>query len=253
MIRYKSDDGTMVPALLYTPPGAAKDGSNPAVVNYHGGPPGQSRPYFSRNLAFALSKGFVIMYPNVRGSTGYGPAWERMDNLEGRWASLQDCERALDYLIEEGWSSPKKIAVWGASYGGYVADWLATQASEKLACVISEVGVSDVDHTLVTSVNKDFMAGWEKEYGPLGSDLTHKLSPIFYANDVAVPILVTGGFNDPRVPPSDPRRFAYVLSRLGKPVYYFEETEAGHGASVKAQLVRDLATQYTFTMMHVMK
>jgi prolyl oligopeptidase PreP (S9A serine peptidase family) len=86
----------------------------------------------------------------------------------------------------------------------------------------------------------------------VGSELTRKLSPIFFAENVTSPMLVTGGFNDPRVPPSDPRRFAYVLSKLGKPVWYFEETEAGHGASMKAQLIRDLASNYVFTMMHVM-
>ncbi|MCK4301588.1 MAG: S9 family peptidase [candidate division Zixibacteria bacterium] len=252
VIRYRSEDGWEIPALLYTPKGAKKDGSNPAIVNYHGGPPGQSRPYFQRNIAFALSKGFVVMFPNVRGSTGYGPAYERADNLEGRFASLIDCERALDYLIEEGWSSPDKIAVWGASYGGYVVNWLASQAADKLACVVSIVGVSDVDHTNRNS-SQVFAKGWEKEYGPVGSDLTRKLSPIFYADAVTRPILITAGYNDPRVPPSDPRRFAYVLSKLDKPVWYLEEIEAGHGSTFKAQLINDYAGYYVFTMTHLMK
>ncbi len=252
VIRYKSDDGTEIPALLYIPEGAKKDGTNPAIVQYHGGPPGQSRPYFQRNIAFALSKGFIVMFPNVRGSTGYGPAYERADNLEGRWASLIDCERALDYLINEGWSNPDKIAVWGASYGGYVVNWLATQCPEKIACVVSQVGVSDVDHTNRNSFNQDFAKGWEKEYGPVGSDLTHKLSPIFYAEKVTKPMMITAGFYDPRVPPSDPRRFFYVLKQMGKPVWYYEETEAGHGGSNKEQVIRDLTSQYVFTMMHVM-
>jgi dipeptidyl aminopeptidase/acylaminoacyl peptidase len=251
VIHYKSEDGTEIPALIYIPANAKKDGSNPAIVDYHGGPPGQSRPYFQRNMAFALSKGFIYMLPNVRGSTGYGPAYERADNLEGRFKALKDAEGAIDYLIAEGWSKPKKIAIWGASYGGYTVDWLATQCPQKIACVVSQVGVSDIDHTNQHS-SQVFAKGWEKEYGPVGSELTRKLSPIFYAQNISVPILVTGGFNDPRVPPSDPRRFAYVLARLGKPVWYYEETEAGHGASMKAQIVHDLATNYVFTMMHVM-
>jgi len=252
VIRYKSDDGWEIPALLYTPANAKKDGSNPAIVNYHGGPPSQSRPHFQRNVAFALSKGFVMMFPNVRGSTGYGPAYEKADNLEGRFASLIDCERALDYLIDEGWSSPDKIAIWGASYGGYVVNWLATQAPEKSACVVSMVGVSDVDHTNKNS-SQVFARGWEKEYGPVGSELTHKLSPIFFSDNASKPVLITAGYNDPRVPPSDPRRFAYVLSKLNKPVWYYEETEAGHGGSFKAQIIFDYTSYYVFTMMHVMK
>jgi len=252
LIHYKSEDGTEIPALIYVPANAKRDGSNPAIIDYHGGPPSQSRPYFQRNMAFALSKGFVFMRPNVRGSSGYGPAYEKADNMEGRFAALKDAEYAINYLIDEGLSSPDKIAIWGASYGGYTVDWLATQCPEKFACVVSEVGVSDVDHTNRNS-SQVFAKGWEKEYGPVGSDLTRKLSPIFYAENVTKPILVTGGYNDPRVPPSDPRRFACVLSKLGKPVWYYEETEAGHGASMKAQLIRDLATNYVFTMMHVMK
>ncbi|MBD3401661.1 alpha/beta fold hydrolase, partial [candidate division GN15 bacterium] len=190
VIRYPSEEGWDIPALLYTPKDVAKDGTNPAIISYHGGPPSQSRPVFQRNIAFALSQGFVVMFPNVRGSTGYGPAYERADNLEGRWGSLVDCEKAIDYLIDQGYSSPEKIAVWGGSYGGYVVNWLATHASEKIACVVSIVGVSDVDHTNRNS-SQVFAKGWEKEYGPVGSDLTRELSPIFYAEDVAVPMLVT--------------------------------------------------------------
>ncbi|MBD3170729.1 MAG: alpha/beta fold hydrolase, partial [candidate division Zixibacteria bacterium] len=221
VIHYKSDDGWEIPALLYVPKNARKDGSNPAIVSYHGGPPGQSQPYFQRNIAFALSRGFIMLFPNVRGSTGYGPAYEQADNLEGRFASLIDCERALDYLINEGWSRPEKIAIWGGSYGGFVVNWLSAHAPEKFACAVSIVGVSDVDHTNQNS-SQVFAAGWEREMGPIGSDLTHKLSPIFDAENVQKPILVTAGFNDPRVPPSDPRRFAIVLSKLDKPVWYYE-------------------------------
>jgi len=252
LIKYKSEDGTMIPAFIYIPQNAKKDGGNPAIIDYHGGPAGQSRPYFQRNMAFALSKGFIYMLPNVRGSSGYGPAYEQADNLEGRFNALKDDEAAIDYVIDEGWSNPDKIAIWGASYGGYTVDWLATQCSEKVACIVSEVGVSDPDHTIVNS-NPIFIPSWEKEYGPVGSELNRKVAPIFYADNVSKPILVTGGFNDPRVPPSDPRRFAYVLSKLGKQVWYYEETEAGHGASMKAQTIHDLASNYVFTMMHVMK
>jgi len=252
VIRYESEDGTEIPALLYLPANAQKNGNNPAIINYHGGPPGQSRPYFQRNMAFALSRGFVYMLPNVRGSTGYGPKYEQADNLEGRFAALKDAEGAIDYLIKEGYSNPSKIAIWGASYGGYTVDWLATQCPEKIACVVSEVGVSDVDHTNKNS-SQVFSKGWEKEYGPIGSELVYKLSPIFHAENLTKPILVTGGYNDPRVPPSDPRRFAYVLAKLDKPVWYYEETEAGHGSSFKAQLIHDLASNYVFTMMHMMK
>ncbi len=252
VIRYPSTDGVMIPALLYIPEGATRDGSNPCIVDYHGGPPGQSRPYFQRNIAWALSKGICFIYPNVRGSTGYGPAWEKADNLEGRFQALEDAEAALDYIFDEGWSSPEKTAIWGASYGGYTVNYLAVHAPEKFACGVSEVGGADIDwvnqHT-----DQTFAAGWEREMGELGSDLTHSLSPIYQADHVARPILVTAGYNDPRVDPSGPRRFAMVLEGLGKDVWYFEDVEAGHGAALKSSGVRDLSRKYAFTLDYIGK
>ena len=252
VIRYPSKDGTMIPALLYVPKDAKKDGGNPAVVSYHGGPPAQSRPYFQRNIAFALSRGLIMMFPNVRGSSGYGPAWEEADNLEGRFSALEDDVSAIDYLINEKWSNPDKIAIWGASYGGYTVNYLATNYPNKFACVVSEVGVADVDYS-TTHGDVTFSAGWEKEMGPVGSELTHKLSPIFYSENVSRPILVTAGFHDPRVFPGDPRRFGWVLKELGKDVLYFEQTKSGHGGAQKTLLIEDFTRSYVFILEHLIK
>jgi protease II len=251
LVRYRSTDGVEIPALLYVPENAERDGNNPAVVVYHGGPPAQSRPYFQRNVAFALSRGLVMLFPNVRGSTGYGPAYEEADNLEGREQSLEDCFRALDYLVEERWSNPERIAIWGASYGGYVVNYLAVRFPQKFRCGISEVGVSDVDYTN-THADVTFQRGWEKEYGPIGSDLTRRLSPIFYAHSSTRPILVTAGFNDPRVFAGDPRRFGWLLSQLGKEVLYYEQVEAGHGAMLKTQVIEDYTRTYTFILEQIL-
>jgi dienelactone hydrolase len=252
VIRYPSSDGMQIPALLYYPSGSKKDGNNPAIVVYHGGPPSQSQPYFQRNVSFALSRGIVLLFPNVRGSTGYGPAFEEADNLEGREQSLVDCELALDYLVEQGWSTYDRIAIWGASYGGYVVDYLSVMAPEKFACGVSEVGMSDIDHN-DTLVDLTFRKGWERELGPVGSELTHRLSPIFYAEKVKRPLFLTGGFNDPRVPASDARRFSLVLSDLGKEVLYYEEVEAGHGGVTKSQVIEEYARSYVFMLDHIMR
>ncbi|MBD3381719.1 MAG: alpha/beta fold hydrolase [candidate division Zixibacteria bacterium] len=251
VIRYESEDGTMVPSLIYKRKDIEKDGTNPAIISYHGGPPMQSRPWFQRNIAFALSRGFVVMFPNVRGSSGYGPAWEEADNREGRFEALQDAEGAIDYLIDEGYSNPDKIAIWGGSYGGYTVNWLATHASDKIACVVSQIAISDFKHMFEYTGVQSFIKGYELEYGKSGSDLLEQLSPINYADDVDVPILFKTGFNDPRVPPSDSRRFAFVLKKLGKDVWLYEEVESGHGGSSKEQVIFDLTSSYVFTLMHV--
>ncbi len=252
LIHYPSKDGTMIPALLYAPKSAKKDGRNPAVVNYHGGPPSQSRPYFQRNIAFALSRGLVMLFPNVRGSTGYGPAYEEADNLEGRFTALEDAIAAVDYLVNEGWSNTSRIAIWGASYGGYTVNYLGTKWPEKFACIVSEVGVADVDYEL-THGDITFKSGWEKEYGPVGSELSRELSPIFYAEKIARPIFVTAGYHDPRVFSGGPRRFGYVLRELGKDVLYYEDVQSGHGASMKKRLIEDYTRSYVFILDHIVK
>jgi dienelactone hydrolase len=252
VIHYPSTDGTMIPALLYVPEGAERDGTNPCIINYHGGPMAQSRPYFQRNIAFALNRGVVFLFPNVRGSTGYGPAWEQGDDLENRFQALGDAEAAFDYMFDEGWTTPERTAIWGASYGGYTVNYLAVKAPEKFACGISEVGVSDVNWTNTHS-NQIFRETWEREMAPVGSDLSKVLSPIYFAHAVERPLYITAGSNDPRVPASDPRRFAYVLDRLGKDILFYEETKAGHGASTKSMVTHDLARAYTFAFDHILK
>jgi protease II len=251
-IRYPSKDGTMIPALLYSPVDIKMDGNNPAIVEYHGGPPQQWRPYFQRNLAFALAKGIVFLRPNVRGSEGYGPAWEKADNLKGRFAALGDAEAAIDYLVNQGYSGYNRIGIWGASYGGYTVNYLAVNAPDKFACAISQVGIADFDYG-ETHGDLGGQKIWEEEFGKIGSKLVHDLSPIWKANNVQRPILITAGFYDPRVFPGDPRRFGYLLDKLGKEVYYLEDTRSGHSASTKESIINEYSQYYTFFLDHIMK
>ena len=252
VIRYPSKDKTMIPALLYTPVGVMKNGQNPALVDFHGGPPQQWRPYFQRNLAFALAKGMIILRPNVRGSTGYGTAWEKADNLNGRYAALGDAEAALDYLVKEGYSRPEKIGIWGASYGGYTVNWLAVTVPEKFACAISQVGTADYDYSQ-THGDLGGQKIWELEFGKIGSKTVHDLSPVFKAANCTKPIFLTAGFYDPRVFPGDPRRFAYLLDHLGKDVLYLESVESGHGATTKEQIITEYTQYYVYFLDHLMK
>jgi len=252
VVRYPSKDGTMIPALLYAPSDVKRDGNNPAIVQYHGGPPAQWRPYFQRNLAFALSKGIIILRPNVRGSSGYGTAWEKGDNQEKRYDALGDAEAALDYLIKEGYSSPDRIGIQGGSYGGYTVNYLSVTAPEKFACAISEVGVADHDYSQ-THGDVGGQRIWELEFGKIGSELSHDLSPIFKAENVQKPMLLTSGFYDPRVFAGDPRRFGYLLSQLGKDVLYLESVESGHGATTKEQIITNLTRYYVYFMDHIFK
>lgn len=251
-IHYPSKDGTMIPALLYAPKDLKKDGKSPAIVEFHGGPPQQWRAYFQRNLAFALSQGIIFLRPNVRGSEGYGPQWEKADNQAERYKALGDAEAALDYLVKEGYSSYDRIGIWGGSYGGYTVNWLAVNAPNKFACAISQVGTADYDYS-ATHGDLGGQKIWEEEFGKIGSPLVHDLSPVFKAENLQKPIMLTAGFFDPRVFPGDPRRFGYLLAKLGKDVYYLEDTKAGHGATTKDAIINEYSQYYTFFMEHIMK
>ncbi len=251
VVKYRSKDGSLIPALLYLPKDIRKNADNPALVIYHGGPPDQSRPGFQRNVAFALAKGFILMFPNVRGSTGYGAAYERADNLEGRFKALEDAVAALDFLTDEKYSNPSKIGIWGGSYGGYTVNFIAVTAPEKFACAVSEVGVADVDYGN-THGDVTFQQGWELEFGPIGSKLTRDLSPIFKAGAIKRPIFLTAGYNDPRVFAGDPRRFGYLLSKLGKDVIYYESLTSGHWGTSKQQVIEEFTRAYVFFQDHLL-
>ena len=177
---------------------------------------------------------------------------EKADNLKGRFKALEDDEAAIDYLVNEGYSSYDRIGIWGASYGGYTVNWLVVNAPEKFACAISQVGVADQDYQQ-THGEVGGRNIWEQEFGKVGTRLVHDLSPIWKADRVQRPILVTAGFYDPRVFPGDPRRFGYLLDRLGKQVYYLEDTKAGHGATTKEEIIDEYSQYYTFLLDHIMK
>ena len=159
---------------------------------------------------------------------------------------------ALNYLVNEKWSSSDRIAIWGSSHGGYTVNYIAVKYPDEFACAVSNVGVADMDYTN-THGDITFRKGWEIEYGPIGSELTHKLSPIFYSMDLKKPMLITTGSVDPRVVASDPRRFSWVLNQLGKDILYYEEIKAGHGSFTKSQIIDEYTRLYTFMMDHISK
>ncbi|MGH8004104.1 MAG: S9 family peptidase, partial [Limisphaerales bacterium] len=119
LIKYKSHDGLEIPAFFYLPPGAKKDGTLPVVLEVHGGPESQERPWFDKIFQYFLSRGYAILAPNVRGSSGYGKSYMAMDNIRKRPEALKDLVWAVEYLKSSGYVDPQKIAVVGGSYGGY--------------------------------------------------------------------------------------------------------------------------------------
>ena len=233
LVKYTSFDGLEIPSFLWTPPGYKEGTPIPFVVNYHGGPEGQHRPTFSALTQFLLSRGYGVMQPNVRGSTGYGRKFHMMDDYKKRWDSVKDGVEAARWLVKNNYSSPGRIAAYGGSYGGFMA--VATIVDDGA----SKDRVFGASVNVVGIVNmKTFLeqtAGYrrklrEVEYGPLSDpEFLASVSSINRIDDIKVPMMIAHGLNDPRVPVGEAMQLAVGLQQRGfDPELVFCPDE-GHG------------------------
>jgi dipeptidyl aminopeptidase/acylaminoacyl peptidase len=231
-VRVSSFDGELVPAFVYSPPGA---GPFPAVIDVHGGPTAQSRRDFSRFRQYLVSKGFVVLVPNVRGSTGYGKTWTRRDNLDLGGGPLKDVVACKRYLVKEAHVAADKVVVMGGSYGGYMALAAATFTPDEFAANVDYFGVSDLK-----SLVESFPAYWAtaasyiyKKFGdpknPADTAYQHDRSPIFFTDKIKRPLLVVQGDKDARVKADQSERIVAALKKRQVPVHYLVLTGEGHG------------------------
>ncbi len=233
LIKYKSFDGLEVPAFLYLPPGVKKGEPVPFVVNFHGGPEGQHRPGFDRSSQFLLSKGYGVLMPNVRGSTGYGRAYQMMDDYKKRWDSVRDGVEAARWLVKQGYAKAGHIAVYGGSYGGFMSVATAVEdGSSKepvLGAAIDVVGIVNMK-TFLEQTSGYRRKLREAEYGPLSDpEFLASVSSINRVNDIKVPMMIAHGLNDPRVPVGEAMQLAIALKKRGMDPVEFYAPDEGHG------------------------
>lgn len=229
LIRYKSFDGLEVPAFLYLPPGYTKGTKIPFIVSYHGGPEGQYRPNFNYLNAYFLSRGFGILAPNVRGSSGYGKKFLEMDNYKNRMGSVKDGIEAARWLVKEGYSTPKQIAAYGGSYGGFMVMATITEAPDAFGAACNIVGICNMQTFLERT--KDYRRKLrEVEYGPLtDGEFLKSISPIYKVDLIRCPLMIAHGANDPRVPLHEAEQLHAKMKELGKPVEMLVFPDEGHG------------------------
>ncbi len=220
LVKYKSFDGVEIPAFVFMPPGAKKGEPIPFVVNYHGGPEGQHRPLFSATTQYLVARGYGIIQPNVRGSTGYGRSFQMMDDYKKRWDSVKDGVQAARWLVNEKYATPGKIATFGGSYGGFmsVACLVEDQQSGNpvFGAGVDIVGIVNMQTFLERT------AGYrrklrEVEYGPLTDpEFLATVSPLKQVDKIKVPMFIAHGFNDPRVPIDEAVQLAMALRERAK-------------------------------------
>jgi dipeptidyl aminopeptidase/acylaminoacyl peptidase len=230
-VRVKSFDGLEVPAFLYAPKG---HGPFPAVIDVHGGPTMQARRGFDNRTQYLVSKGYVVLVPNVRGSTGYGKTYTRGDDKDFGGAPLKDIVACKQWLIDHAHVDGGKVAIMGASYGGYMTLAAATFFPKEFAAHVDISGFSDLK-TLVES----FPAYWaadadrrHQKYGnpndPKDAQYQHDRSPIHFIDKIERPLLVVQGANDPRVRKDQSDRLVEALKQRGVAVDYLVLEGEGH-------------------------
>ncbi len=252
MVSYTSFDGTSIPAFLYLPRGAQKNGSLPALVYVHGGPESQQRANFSAVFQYFLNRGYAILAPNIRGSDGYGKAYLAMDNYKKRPDALRDVALAAEFLKSSGYVNGKKIAIIGGSYGGYMALAQATTYPDLWAAVVDIVGIANWSTFFKTT------GAWRRahraaEYGDPEKDpeFMHSISPINFADRIKAPLIIVQGANDPRVPKGESDQMVEKVRARGTPIEYLVFDDEGHGLAKRHNRIKGYTAIADFLDKHV--
>jgi acetyl esterase/lipase len=247
-IRYKARDGLEVPAVLTIPAGVEAK-ALPVVVMPHGGPFARDSEEWDWWNQFLADRGYAVLQPNYRGSSGYGT--EFAEKGEGQWglAMQDDLNDALAYLAKEGIADPKRAAMVGGSYGGYAAMRAAQRDGALYRCAVSFAGVSDLSALLRYDgrfLNSGRGKDWLRKQAPNLKDV----SPINYPEQFSIPILLVHGRKDQRVPVKQSRELAERLRKAGKAVRYVEQPEGDHHFSREADRLQFLTELEAFLKQH---
>ncbi|HVO58129.1 MAG TPA: S9 family peptidase [Dongiaceae bacterium] len=233
LVRWKSFDGKEISGFLYRPPAAKFPGKRPVLVVIHGGPEGQSQPVFLGRGNYYLNElGIALIYPNVRGSTGYGKTFSLLDNGFQREDTYKDINALFDWIGAQSDLDAGRIAVTGGSYGGHMTLAIATFYSDRIKCSVDIVGMSNLvtflEHT--EAYRRDLR---RVEYGderdPKMRDFLEKIAPMNNIAKIRKPMLVVAGKNDPRVPVSESEQIVAALKKQDTPVWFILGKDEGHG------------------------
>ncbi len=230
IVHYRSFDRQIISALMWVPFNLKRDGSNPALVLPHGGPTGQVQDYWSPRVAALVSRGYICIAPNVRGSTGYGIEFQRANYQDLGGGDLQDEVYAAKFLQDTGYVAARKIGITGGSYGGFMTLMAIGKTPEIWAAAVEEFGI--IDWMTMLQHSDPQLQQYEKSL--LGDPIKDKkayeaASPITYIHKVKAPLLVLQGDNDPRVPKEEATQIVELLKKDGKIVDAHYYPDEGHG------------------------
>ncbi|RYG40160.1 MAG: S9 family peptidase, partial [Chitinophagaceae bacterium] len=236
LIKWKSFDGLEISGFLYRAP-ARFSGKQPVIINIHGGPEGQSSPGFIGRMNYLLNElGVSIIFPNVRGSSGFGKTFLDLDNGMKREESVKDIGALIDWIGTQPNLDAARIMVTGGSYGGYMTLATAFHYNDKIRCALDVVGISHFTTFLKNTENyrRDLR---RVEYGderdPVMAAFFEKIAPLNNAHKITKPMFIVQGKNDPRVPFTEAKQMADKIKSNGGVVWYMMANDEGHGFAKK--------------------
>jgi len=237
LIKWPTFDGKTISGFLYMPDATRFPGKRPVMVNIHGGPEGQYRPGFlGRNNFYLNELGVALVFPNVRGSTGYGKTFLKLDNGVNRDHTHKDIGALLDWIGKNPALDAGKIMITGGSYGGYMTWAVAYEYNDKICCSLPIVGPSNLvtllEHT--EAYRRDLR---RVEYGderdPKVHEYLEKTAPLNNSEKIRKPVFAAVGKNDPRVPWTESRQMLDKLKSNGIQAWFLMANDEGHGYAKK--------------------
>ena len=230
IVQWKSFDGRMIPGILYRP-AARFTGPRPVMINVHGGPETRERPRgLGRSNYFRNELGMAIIYPNVRGSIGYGKTYEHLDDGRLREDAVKDIGALLDWIATRPELDKDRVMLTGSSYGGYITLAAAIAYGDRIRCAFEGFGLSDfvafLDGT-DPSRRRDRLAEYGDPSDPEMRKFLKSISPLTRAAQLKVPLFIVQGAKDTRVPPDQAEAMVRAVRANGTPVWYVVY-DAGH-------------------------
>lgn len=251
LIELTARDGLEFSGYLYKPKMASAENKVPALLWIHGGPGGQSGPYYSASKQFMANHGYAVFDLNYRGSSGFGRTFSMADDQKHGKEPLWDCIDAKDWLKENvDWVDGEKIGILGGSYGGYMTMAALAFEPDEFAIGVNIFGVTNWVRTL-----KSIPPWWESMrlalYREIGNpetqeEMLYEISPLFHADKITKPVIVLQGANDPRVLQVESDEMVQAIRHGGGVVEYVLFDDEGHGFSKNENRIRGWNTVLEF-------
>jgi dipeptidyl aminopeptidase/acylaminoacyl peptidase len=232
LVHWRSVNGRTISGFLYRPP-ARFTGKRPVIIDIHGGPEEQFQPYFLGRQNYYLNElGVALLFPNIRGSAGYGKSFLKLDNGVLRENAYQDIGALLDWIKTQPTLDADRVMITGSSYGGHAALVTATRYPDRIRCIVDRYGptnlVTFLEHT--ADYRRDLRRA---EYGDERDSTIRaflaRTAPLTNAAKITKPLFVVQGSNDPIVPPSESEQLMNAVRPRGVPVWYLLVKDGGHG------------------------